>query len=205
MASKNKAVFGIFSSTADLDRTVESLKRAGFGSNDISILMPDEKSSKDFGHEKNTKAPEGATTGASTGVVLGGALGWLVGAGLLAIPGIGPFVAAGPIMAALAGAGIGGTVGGVSGALIGMGIPEFEAKRYQDRIQAGGMLLSVHCDTSDEIDRAEQLLKQYGAQDVSSTGEAKAPSAESRSPRTSPIPPTMTGRTGAGTDTSGYL
>lgn len=173
--SKKVAVFGILSDRIDLERAVDALKVSGFSGNDISVLMPDSKGSQDFAHEKNTKAPEGATTGAGTGVVLGGALGWLIGAGMLAIPGVGPFIAAGPIMAALAGAGIGGTVGGVTGALVGMGMPEFEAKRYENIIQGGRMLVSVHCDTSAEISRAKEVLKRAGAQDISSAGESKAP------------------------------
>ena len=127
---------------------------------------------KEFAHEKNTKAPEGATTGAGTGVVLGGAMGWLLGIGAIAIPGLGPFIAAGPIMAALAGAGVGGAVGGIAGALIGMGIPEYEAKRYEGRVKDGGILLSVHSDNSEWTKRAKEILKRTGAQDISSSGEA---------------------------------
>jgi hypothetical protein len=135
------------------------------------VLLPDTKSSKDFAHEKNTKAPEGTTAGVTTGGVIGGTLGLLAGIGALAIPGLGPFIAAGPIMAGLAGLGVGGAVGGLVGALIGMGIPEYEAKRYEGRVKDGGVLLSVHCDTSDEIARAKELLKQTGAEDISSAGE----------------------------------
>src|SRR5206468_11149681 len=137
---------------------------------------------KDFAHEKHTKAPEGATTGAGTGVVVGGALGWLAGIGALAIPGIGPFIAAGPIMAALAGAGVGGTVGGVVGALVGMGSPEYEAKRYEGRVKKGGILLSVHCDSSDWTKKAKKILERTGAEDVSSTGESGADFAKSDRP-----------------------
>ena len=115
---------------------------------------------------------EGATTGAGTGALLGGGLEWLAGIGALAIPGLGPFIAAGPIMAALAGAGVGGAVGGLTGALVGMGIPEYEAKRYEGRVKDGGILLSVHSDSSDETKRAKEILQQTGAQDISSTGEA---------------------------------
>ncbi|MGC2768108.1 MAG: hypothetical protein WB607_21565, partial [Candidatus Acidiferrum sp.] len=147
---------------------------------DISVLLPESSGSRDFAHEKGTKAPEGATTGAGTGVVLGGAMGWLLGVGALAIPGLGPFIAAGPIMAALAGAGVGGAVGGVTGALIGMGIPEYEAKRYEGRVKDGGILLSVHCDSSEWIKRAKQVLERTGAQDVSSSGEASSDDAKSR-------------------------
>src|ERR1700761_6949453 len=148
MAQKAKAVFGIFDDRATVDTATSRLKLAGFNSADISVLFPDKEGTKEFAHEKNTKAPEGAATGAGTGAVVGGTLGWLVGIGALAIPGVGPFIAAGPIMAALAGAGVGGTMGGITGALVGMGIPEFEAKRYEGMVKSGGILLSVHCDDS---------------------------------------------------------
>jgi len=138
------------------------------------VLLPDNNSTKDFAHEKNTKAPEGTATGATAGGVIGGTLGLLAGIGTLAIPGFGPFIAAGPIMGTLAGLGAGGAVGGLIGALAGMGIPEYEAKRYEGRIKDGGILLSVHCDTSEEITRAKHVLEQSGAQDISSTGEASA-------------------------------
>jgi hypothetical protein len=131
-----------------------------------------------MGTEKATKAPEGAAAGVTTGGVIGGTLGLLAGVGLLAIPGLGPFIAAGPIMAGLAGLGVGGAVGGVTGALIGMGIPEFEAKRYEGRLKKGGILLSVHCDTSDEIKRAKEVVERTGGEDVSSTGEASADSSK---------------------------
>jgi hypothetical protein len=140
----------------------------------ISVLLPDTQSSKEFAHEKNTKAPEGTTTGVAAGGAIGGTLGLLAGIGVLAIPGVGPFIAAGPIMAALAGLGVGGIVGGLIGALVGMGIPEYEAKRYEGLIKEGGVLLSVHCDTSNEITRAKDILKHTGAQDISSSGEAIA-------------------------------
>jgi hypothetical protein len=142
-------------------------------------LFPENAGTREFAHEKNTKAPEGATTGAGTGVVLGGAMGWLLGIGAIAIPGLGPFIAAGPIMAALAGAGVGGTVGGIAGALVGMGIPEYEAKRYEGRVKDGGVLLSVHSDNSDWTKRAKEILKSTGAQDISSAGEASADESES--------------------------
>ncbi len=174
MAGKNTAVFGIYPSRATVENGVSSLKAAGFRNTDISVLFPESTSSKDFAHEKNTKAPEGATTGAGTGAVLGGTLGWLAGIGALAIPGLGPFIAAGPIMAALAGAGVGGAVGGITGALIGMGIPEYEAKRYEGRVKDGGILLSVHSDTSEWTARAKEILHGTGAQDISSTGEASS-------------------------------
>jgi hypothetical protein len=172
MAGKNTAVFGIYTDRSSVDRAVEALKAGGFSSNDVSALFPENQGTKDFAHEKSTKAPEGASTGAGTGALLGGGLGWLVGIGALAIPGLGPFIAAGPIVAALAGAGVGGAVGGLTGALIGMGIPEYEAKRYEGRVKDGGILLSVHSDSSDETKRAKEILERTGAQDISSTGEA---------------------------------
>src|SRR3984885_11491129 len=156
MAGKNTSVFGIYTDRSSVDRAVEALKTAGFSNNDVSALFPENQGTKDFAHEKNTKAPEGATTGASTGAVIGGGLGWLAGIGALAIPGLGPFIAAGPIMAALAGVGVGGAIGGLTGALIGMGIPEYEAKRYEGRVKSGGILLSVHSDPSEEIKRAKE-------------------------------------------------
>lgn len=174
MEDKKTAVFGIYKSAMQAEQTVDRLLAAGFRNDDISVLLPDTQSSKDFAHEKNTKAPEGTATGVTAGGVIGGTLGLLAGIGALAIPGVGPFIAAGPIMGALAGLGVGGAVGGLIGALVGMGIPEYEAKRYEGRIKEGGVLLSVHCDTSDEISRAKELLKATGAEDISSTGEAGA-------------------------------
>lgn len=171
MENKNVSVFGIYKNGALAEVAVDRIVAAGFAHNDISVLLPDTKSSRDFAHEKSTKAPEGTTAGATAGGVVGGTLGLLAGIGALAIPGLGPFIAAGPIMAALAGAGAGGAVGGLIGALVGMGIPEYEAKRYEGRIKEGGVLMSVHCSTSEEITRAEELLKQTGATDISSTGE----------------------------------
>jgi hypothetical protein len=172
MSGKNTAVFGIYPHQASVESGVNALKAAGFSNNDISVLFPQSDSTKEFAHDKATKAPEGATAGAGTGALLGGGLGWLVGVGALAIPGLGPFIAAGPIMAALAGAGAGGALGGLTGALIGMGIPEYEAKRYEGRVKDGGILLSVHSDTSEEVKRAKEILERTGAQDISSTGEA---------------------------------
>src|SRR6201988_4516977 len=172
MASKNASVFGIYTDTTTVDHAVEALKAAGFSNNDVSALFPDKQGTREFAHEKNTKAPEGATTGAGTGALLGGGLGWLAGIGALAIPGLGLFIAAGPIMAALAGAGAGGAIGGLTGALIGMGIPEYEAKRYEGRVKDGGILLSVHSDDSQWTKKAKEILERTGAQDVSSTGEA---------------------------------
>jgi hypothetical protein len=171
MAGKNTAVFGIYKSIEQAERAVDRIIEAGFSNNDISVLLPDIRSSKEFAHEKNTKAPEGTTTGVATGGVIGGTLGLLAGIGALAIPGVGPFIAAGPIVGALAGLGAGGAVGGLIGALVGMGIPEYEAKRYEGRVKEGGVLLSVHCDTSNEISRAKDLLKLTGAEDIASAGE----------------------------------
>src|ERR1700730_3437591 len=171
MAGKNTAVFGIYRSRTTAETAVDELISAGFPSADVSVLLPDVQSTKELAHEKNTKAPEGTTTGVATGGAVGGTLGLLAGIGALAIPGLGPFIAAGPIMGALAGIGVGGAVGGLVGALVGMGIPEYEAKRYEGRVKNGGVLLSVHCDTSDEITRAKAVLKRTGAEDVSSTGE----------------------------------
>ena len=172
MAGKNTAVFGIYPNRVSVEGAVDALKAAGFRNSDISVLFPENTGTKDFAHEKNTKAPEGATAGAGTGALLGGGLGWLVGIGALAIPGLGPFIAAGPIVAALAGAGAGGTIGGLTGALIGMGIPEYEAKRYEGRVKDGGILLSVHSDDSQWTKKAKEILERTGAEDVSSTGEA---------------------------------
>ena len=183
MAGKNTAAFGIYRNQMDLERGVDELKAANFRNADISVLFPDNQGSKEFAHEKHTKAPEGATTGATTGALVGGGLGWLVGIGALAIPGLGPFIAAGPIVAALAGAGAGGAVGGLTGALVGAGIPEYEAKRYEGRIREGGILMSVHCDDSSWTKRAKDILERTGAQEISSTGEAHADYDKSDKPR----------------------
>src|SRR5689334_11533281 len=174
MAGKNTAAFGLYNSRVQAESAVDALQQAGFRSDDVSVLMPDRQSSEEFAHEKNTKAPEGTTTGVAAGGVIGGTLGLLAGIGMLAIPGLGPFIAAGPIMGALAGLGAGGAVGGLIGALVGMGIPEYEAKRYEGRIKEGGVLLSVHCDTSEQITLAKAVLKQMGADDISSSGEASS-------------------------------
>jgi hypothetical protein len=173
MAGKNTAVFGIYPNQLALEIAVDALKDAGFRNTDISVLFPENVGTKDFAHVKGTKAPEGATAGAGTGAVVGGTLGWLAGIGALAIPGLGPFIAAGPIMAALAGAGAGGALGGLTGALVGLGIPEYEAKRYEGRVKKGGILLSVHSDNSEWTRRAKEILERTGAEDVSSTGESK--------------------------------
>jgi hypothetical protein len=182
MAGKNTAVFGIYQTRGAAEEAVDALRRAHFRNTDISALFPDNAGTKDFAHEKNTKAPEGATTGAASGAVAGGVLGWLAGVGMLAIPGIGPLIAAGPILSALAGAGALGAFGGIVGALVGMGIPEYEAKRYEGRVKHGGILLSVHCDDHSWVKRAEELLKSTGAEDISSTGEAAADFATSDKP-----------------------
>jgi len=171
MAGKNTAVFGIYPDRVAVEEGVEQFRRAGFRSTDISVLFPDNQGTKDFAHEKHTKAPEGATTGGVAGGIAGGVLGWLTGVGLIAIPGLGPFLAAGPIVAALAGAGAVGALGGIVGALAGMGIPEYEAKRFEGRIREGGILCSVHCDNSDWVKRARQIMIDTGAQDISSAGE----------------------------------
>jgi Protein of unknown function (DUF3341) len=174
MAGKNTAVFGIYQNRMAVENAVDSLKLAGFRNTDISVLFPENIGTKDFAVEKGTKAPEGATAGAGTGAVVGGALGWLAGIGALAIPGVGPFIAAGPIVAALAGVGAGSVVGGITGALIGMGMPEYEAKRYEGRVKEGGILLSVHSDDSNWTKKAKDILKRTGAEDISSTGESSA-------------------------------
>ena len=170
-----KSVLCITTSETQASVIVDRLKNDGFSSNDISVLFPDKTGTRDFAVEKGTKAPEGAATGAGTGAVLGGALGWLAGIGALAIPGVGPFVAAGPIAAALSGAAVGGAVGGIAGALVGMGIPEYEAKRYEGKVKSGGILISVHTDDSNEVKRAKQIFEDAEAEDISVTGEANVP------------------------------
>ncbi len=170
-----QSVFCIANAREQAERIVGQLKYANFSSNDISVLFPDKDSTRDFAHEKNTKAPEGAVTGAGTGGVIGGALGWIAGIGMLAIPGVGPFIAAGPIMAALGGAAIGAAAGGITGALIGMGIPELEAKRYEGKVKAGNLLISVHTESSDEVKRAKDIFMKAGAEDICTTGEASTP------------------------------
>src|SRR5215475_10721412 len=174
MAGKNTAVFGIYRDRGTLETAVDTLRQEGFRNTDISLLLPENEGTKDFAHKKNTKAPEGTATGATTGAIVGGGLGWLAGIGALAIPGLGPFIAAGPIMAALAGVGAGGAIGGITGALIGLGIPEYEAKRYEGRIKEGGILLSVHSDDSNWTEKAKDILQRTGATDIASTGEARA-------------------------------
>ena len=157
---------------AQADAVVSKLTTAGFSDNDISVLFPDKGSTRDFAHKKETKMPEGATVGAGTGGVVGGTIGLLAGIGALAIPGLGPFIAAGPIMAALSGGAIGAGVGGLTGALVGLGIPEYEAKRYEGKVKEGGILISVHSESNDETSRAKEIFKEEGAHDISSTGEA---------------------------------
>lgn len=181
MASKNTAVFGIYATPATAENGVDHLVSLGFTNSAISVLMPDDETTRAFAHEKSTKAPEGTTAGVATGGVIGGTLGLLAGIGALAIPGIGPLIAAGPIVAALAGLGAGGAVGGVVGALVGMGIPEYEAKRYEGAVKDGGTLLSVHCDTSEQISVAKQALRDTGARDISASGEESSPNAKARS------------------------
>ena len=171
MAGKNTAAFAIFPTRAAAESAVDRLLAAGFSNEDVSVLMADTNSTREFATEKNTKAPEGTTTGGVVGGAIGGTLGLLAGIGALAIPGVGPLIAAGPIMATLAGLGVGGAVGGLVGALVGLGIPEYEAKRYEGRVKDGGILVSVHCDTSDEISRAKVVLKQAGGEDIASSSE----------------------------------
>ena len=171
MTSKNTAVFGIYATPGTAEAGVDHLIAKGFTNAAISVLLPDDESTRAFAHEKSTKAPEGTTAGVATGGVVGGTVGLLAGIGALAIPGVGPLIAAGPIMATLAGLGVGGAVGGLVGALVGMGIPEYEAKRYEGAVKEGGTLLSVHCDTSEQVDMAKASLEETGAKDIASTSE----------------------------------
>jgi hypothetical protein len=180
MSDKKTSVFAIYTEKPAAERGVRGLMNAGFAAEAISVLLPENLGTHELGTEKATKAPEGAAAGAGTGAVLGGALGMLAGIGALAIPGVGPLIAAGPIMATLAGIGAGGAVGGFAGALIGSGIPEYEAKRYEGFLQKGGILVSVHCSASDEIDRAKHALKATGGQDIASSGESSAGKDRSR-------------------------
>jgi ActD protein len=182
MSGKNTGVFGIYPTQNSADEAVDTLRAKGFRSTDISVLFPQNFGSKEFGHEKGTKSAEGAVAGGGTGAVIGGALGWLAGIGMLAIPGVGPFIAAGPIVAALAGMGAGGAIGGVTGALIGLGIPEYQAKRYEGRLRKGGILLSVHVDDEEWANKAKQILAQTGAEDISSIGETRGDFANSDRP-----------------------
>jgi hypothetical protein len=181
--NKNKAVIGIVDSEAQAESLLQQLQQAGFATSDISAIFPDKRGSKDFAHEHNTKAPEGAVVGATGGGVLGGTLGLLAGIGALAIPGLGPFIAAGPLMAALSGAAAGAAVGGVTGALIGLGIPEIEAKMYEGKLRGGNILMAVHVDSSEEETRAKAAFKQHGAHDISSTSESSVPNPKTASAR----------------------
>ena len=168
-----KTVFGLLKSKPEVNNAVDLLRAAKFRPMDISVLMPEMGDTKNFAHEKETKAPEGATTGAITGAAAGSGLGWLVGIGALAIPGVAPFIAAGPVVAAIAGAGAGGAVGGVTGGLIGLGMPEYVAKRYEGCVKDGGILISVHTDNTSRRDEAKEILESAGANDISSTNDAK--------------------------------
>jgi len=167
----SKAVFCLARDRQHASSIVDQLKTAGFPNTDISVLMSDKASSREFAHEKETKAPEGAVTGAVTGGAVGGVLGWLLGIGALSIPGLGPFIAAGPIMAALSGTAVGAAAGGITGALIGMGIPEYEAKRYEHNVKEGKVLVSVHADDSEEVKRAKEIFERAGAEDIASAQE----------------------------------
>ncbi len=169
--TSTSAVFGILPTEASAIEATNALKSAGFPASDISALFPDKSGSKEFAHEQHTKAPEGAAAGAGLGGVVGGGLGWMAGIGALAIPGVGPLIAAGPIMAALSGAAAGAALGGLTGTLIGLGIPEIEAKRYETKVKDGNILLSVHAESSDEINRATEILEDAGAEDISYTEE----------------------------------
>ncbi len=182
MAGKNTAAFAIFPTRSAAETAVDRLHTAGFSQDDVSVLMADKQGSKDFASEKNTKAPEGTTAGVLGGGTVGGTLGLLAGLGALAIPGVGPLIAAGPIMATLAGLGIGSAVGGLVGALVGMGIPEYEAKRYEGRVNDGGILVSVHCESSEEVSRAKEVLKAAGGEDIASSGEKAVSSHTDNSP-----------------------
>jgi hypothetical protein len=183
----NTAVFGIYANVSGAEKAVGDMKTAGFRNEDISILFPENVGTKDLAFAKGTKAPEGTATGAASGAVIGGALGWLLGIGALAIPGLGPFIAAGPIMAALSGVGVGGALGGLTGALVGMGIPEYEAKRYSGLVKDGGILLSVHADDSKWTKLAKDILERTGASDISSTGETRGDYANAEKPVTTAV------------------
>lgn len=188
----NTAVFGIFPSLAQAEQGVDALVAAGFRSDDVSVLAPDQKATRELAAEKNTKAPEGTTTGVVAGGAVGGTVGLLAGIGALAIPGLGPFIAAGPIMAALAGVGAGAAAGGLIGALVGMGIPEYEAKRYEGRVKDGGVLLSVHCDDSDWVGKAKDVLEHAGADDIASAGEKAVSTHGVDEPRAEGVRPSRT-------------
>src|SRR3954466_12743072 len=171
----NKSVFGIAKSYSQAERIVEDLQTAGFSPSEISVLMPDTHGRHDMGHVKATKAPEGATTGATTGGGVGGVIGLLAGIGALAIPGVGPLIAAGPIMAALSGTAVGATTGGLVGGLIGLGIPEIEAKRYDQKLRNGNFLIAVDARDSDQVDRAKEIFKNAEAEDIATSSLSKTP------------------------------
>ena len=190
MAVRNISAFGIYSDQATVADAVEALKASGFRSTDISVLYPENLGSKDFGHERHSKAPEGAVAGGGSGAVIGAALGWLAGAGSMMVPGLEPIAAAGPVMGMLGGMGVGVTLGGLAGGLVGSGIPEYEAKRYEGRVRRGGILLSVHCDNSAWAKTAKRILKKSGGRDISTAGEARADFLRSEKPvprRTNPV------------------
>jgi hypothetical protein len=189
MSNKNIAVFGIYRSVDSVQDAIVVLRMKGFRNTDVSVLIPENEGSKDLATMKSTKAPEGAITGAGSGALVGGALGCLASIGALSVPGVGAFIAAGPIIATLAGVGAGATVGGIAGGLIGLELPEYEAKRYGGRVRRGGVLLSVHCDNEAWTRSAKKVLEHTGAEDISTTGEAKADFAQSDIP----MPRTLTG------------
>lgn len=170
-----QSVFCIARSRDQAETIVDRLRSEGVASNDISVLFPDDSGTRDFAHEKQTKAPEGTTTGGTAGAVTGGVLGWLAGIGALAIPGVGPLIAAGPIVATLTGAAVGGTVGGITGALIGMGIPEYEAKRYESKLREGNYLISVHTEERDLTNRVKDIFSNTGAEDIATASERAVP------------------------------
>jgi hypothetical protein len=172
--SKKKCVFGIYPARDEVQSAVSSLRDAGFLNSDISVLLPENLGSKELATEKSTKAPEAAAVGAGSGAAVGGALGWFVGIGALAIPGIGPVIAAGPLVAMLAGIGVGGALGGFTGALVGVGIPEYEARRYESRLLKGDILLAVHCKNPEQIHRAQTILRASHAEDISSIDSSSA-------------------------------
>jgi len=196
MTGKNTSVFGIYPDRTSVEEAIDGFKAAGFRSTDISVLLPENVGSKDFAHEKHTKAPEGAATGATTGAVIGGALGWLAGIGALTIPGLQPLLAAGPVVALLAGMGALGTAGGIAGGLIGLGMPEYEAKRYEGRVKKGGILLSVHCDDAEWVKQGKEFMKRSGAEGISTSSEAAADygTSDKPAPRTRTISSLVDGR-----------
>lgn len=186
----NRAVFGLFDERFEMEKAITQLEAEGFRASDVSVLFADKVDGAKMAHDNTTKAPEGATAGAATGVAIGGVLGWLAGIGAMAIPGVGPLIAAGPIMAAIAGAGLGGTVGGVTGGLVGFGIPEYEAKRYETFVREGGYLISVHVDDGEWLKKAERILQDAGAKSVSAKGEKAEPEVSTAKERAVTTPPT---------------